>query len=119
MDAGLTREEFVEAYDRLHPDAEFEPDFQTVLAYGAGVIAGEIIEKAGTLEPEALKQAALDLSGNLTVMAGPYAIDERGMQTAMPFPVVQLQPEGGMLPVWPKEVAVTEPIFPIPEWQDR
>jgi branched-chain amino acid transport system substrate-binding protein len=119
VDAGLTREEFVAAYDRLHPNAEFEPDFQTVLAYGAGVVTGEIIKKAGTLEPDALKQAALDLSGNLTVMAGPYAIDERGMQTAMPFPVVQLQPEGGMLPVWPKEVAVTEPVFPIPEWQDR
>ncbi|MDX6748456.1 amino acid ABC transporter substrate-binding protein [Geminicoccaceae bacterium 1502E] len=119
VNAGLNREQFVEAYDRLFPKAEYPADFQTVLAYGAGAVAGEIIEKAGSTDAAALKQAALDLSGELTVLAGPYKIDETGKQLAMPFPVVQLQPEKGMVTVWPPEVAVAEPIFPIPGWTDR
>lgn len=119
VDAGLDREQFVEAYGKLFPDVEYEPDFQTVLAYGAAVIAGEIIEKADSTDAAALKQAALDLSGELTVLAGPYAIDETGKQLAMPFPVVQLQPGKGMVTVWPPEVAVAEPIYPIPGWSER
>ncbi|QYX58305.1 amino acid ABC transporter substrate-binding protein [Roseovarius sp. SCSIO 43702] len=117
--AGMGRDGFLAAYERLFPDVSYEPDFQTVLAYGAGVIAGEILENAESLDADALKAAAMELSGELTVLAGPYAIDETGKQLKMPFPVVQLQPGGGMETVWPPEVAVAEPIYPIPAWDER
>ncbi len=117
--AGMDRDQFLASYKRLYPDVSYEPDFQTVLAYGAAVIAGEIIEKASSFESGALKQAAMDLSDNLTVLAGPYAIDDTGKQLKMPFPVVQLQPDGGLETVWPPEVAVTQPIYPIPAWDER
>jgi branched-chain amino acid transport system substrate-binding protein len=119
LTAGLDREGFLAAYERLFPDVSYEPDFQTVLAYGAGVTAGEILKNAESLDAAALKASAMALSDNLTVLAGPYAIDETGKQLKMPFPVVQLQPGGGMETVWPPEVAVAEPVFPIPAWDER
>ncbi|MEX3313486.1 amino acid ABC transporter substrate-binding protein [Sulfitobacter sp. PS-8MA] len=116
---GMDRDRFLAAYERLFPDVSYEPDFQTVLAYGAGVLAGEIIENANNLEADALKASAMELSDQRTVLAGPYAIDETGKQLKMPFPVVQLQPGGGMETVWPPEVAVAEPVYPIPVWDER
>lgn len=119
VNAGLDRAGFISAYETMFPDVSYAPDFQTVLAYGAAVIAGEIIEKADSFEADKLKQAALDLSDNLTVLAGPYAVDETGKQLKMPFPVVQLQPEKGLVTVWPEEVAVAKPVYPIPAWDQR
>ncbi len=117
--AGLTREQFAQAYDRLFPKAEFAPDFQTALAYGAAVLTEEIIKKAGSTDAQALKDASLALSDKVTVMAGPYAISETGMQLKMPFPVVQSQPGKGLVTVWPKDVATDKAIYPIPAWKDR
>ncbi len=119
VNAGLTREQFAAAYDKQFPKAEFPPDFQTALAYGAGALTEEIVKQAGSTDAAALKKASLDLSGKLTVMAGPYAIDETGKQLQMPFPVVQLQPGKGMVPVWPLDVATDKPIFPAPDWNKR
>lgn len=119
VNAGLNREGFLAAYKRLFPNVSYEPDFQTVLAYGAAVIAGEIIQNADSLDAADLKKTAMALSDKLTVLAGPYAIDETGKQLKMPFPVVQLQPGRGLVTVWPKEVAVAEPIYPIPGWDKR
>ena len=119
VDAGLTREQFAQAYDRLFPKAEFPPDFQTALAYGAGALTEEIVKKAGSTDAAALKQASMDLSGKVTVMAGPYAIDETGKQLQMPFPVVQLLPGKGMVPVWPQDVAVEKAVYPAPAWNKR
>ncbi|MFT0545519.1 amino acid ABC transporter substrate-binding protein [Allopusillimonas ginsengisoli] len=119
VNAGLDREQFAKAYTEAFPKAEFAPDFQTALAYGAGVITEEIIKKAGSLDASALKQASMDLSDKLTVVAGPYAIDERGMQLKMPFPVVQLMPGKGLVTVFPADVATSKPVYPIPAWQER
>ncbi len=119
VNAGMNREQFAKAYDKAFPKAEFPPDFQTALAYGAAVIAEETIKKADSLEAGKLKQAALALSDKLTVMAGPYAINESGMQLKMPFPVVQLQPGKGVVTVFPQDVAVAKPDFPIPDWSKR
>lgn len=124
VNAGMDRDEFEAKYYELFPDAEFAPDFQTSLAYGAGVILEEIIKKAGSLEAPALKQAALDLSGKLVVMTGPYEIDETGKQLGMPFTVTQVQKDSEtgeykLILVWPEDVASGTPIFPIPSWGER
>jgi branched-chain amino acid transport system substrate-binding protein len=119
VNAGLSREEFEKAYQRLFPNAAYAPDFQTALAYGAAAVTEKIIEKAGSTDTAALKKAAMDLSGKVTVMAGPYEIDETGKQLQMPFPVVQTQPGKGMVAVWPEDVANSKPVYPIPAWKDR
>jgi len=117
--AGLTRAQFAQSYERLFPDAEFGPDFQTALAYGAGVLTEAIIERAGALDAASLKAASLALTDQITVMAGPYAIDETGKQLKMPFPVVQNLPGKGLVTVWPKDVATDAPVYPIPAWRAR
>ena len=116
--SGLTRGAFIDAYNRLYSDADYAPDFQTALAYGAGAILEEIIAKAGTTEATALKAAALELSGKITVLAGPYEIDEAGRQLGMPFVVVQNQSDG-VAAVFPPDAATAQAVFPIPTWADR
>ena len=45
---GLDRAAMIERYKKQFPNAKFDADFQTALAYGAGVITEEIIKTAGT-----------------------------------------------------------------------
>lgn len=118
VDAGLDRAQFLDAYKRLFPNVTYAPDFQTALAYGAAVILEKVIEKAGTTDAEKLKTAALALSGKLTVLAGPYKIDDAGRQLGMPFVVVQNQKDG-VKAIYPKEAATAEAVFPIPAWSKR
>jgi len=124
VNAGLTREKFTAKFNALFPKAEYPPDFQSSLAYGAGVILEEMIKKAGSLDAKELKKVALELSGKLTVMTGPYEIDETGKQLQMPFTVTQVlkDPKTGKLKlvlVWPRDVATGKPVFPIPSWDRR
>ncbi len=116
--AGLTRAEMVARYDELFPDVAYEADFQTALAYGAGVVLEEMIRHADSLDPAALKQAAIDLSGEITVMTGPYEIEPTGKQVSMELITMQLQP-GGLEAVWPEAVRSAEPIYPVPPFDER
>lgn len=116
--AGLSRAEMMERYERLFPDASYTADFQTALAYGAGAVLEEIVEKAGSLDAAALKQAAIDLSGQMTVMTGPYEIEETGKQVSMEFVVMQKTPES-LEVVFPPSVATAEPVYPVPPFGER
>ena len=120
--AGMSRAEFEKVFAKTFPDAEHSPDFQTSLAYGAGVLLSLFVEKADSLDGPALKQAALDLSGDVTVMTGPYKIDKTGKQLEMPFIVTQVQEKGGkqqLVLLHPEEVATGKPVYPIPGWGKR
>jgi len=124
VNAGMNLTQFVAHFKTLFPKAEYPPDFQTSLAYGAGVILEEMIKKCGTLNAKDLKQAAIDFSGKLTVMTGPYEIDSTGKQLQMPFTVTQIQKDKAtgklkMVLLWPKAVATGEVIYPIPAWDKR
>lgn len=119
VNAGYDRDEFLAAYNRLNPNASFAADFQTAQAYGAGVILEQMISKAGSTDAAALKKAALDLSGKLTVLPGEYAIDATGKQLKMDPPVMQTLPGRGPVVVWPDLVATAKPVSPAPSWSDR
>jgi branched-chain amino acid transport system substrate-binding protein len=122
VNAGLPREEFEKVFDKTFPNSENPPDFQTSLSYGAGVLLEKFIEKANSLDAAALKKAALDLSGMVTVMTGPYEIDETGKQLQMPFIVTQVQEENGkqhLVLLYPQDVATGDIVFPIPGWDKR
>lgn len=122
VDAGLSRVEFEKVFGKTFPNAENPPDFQTSLSYGAGVLLEQFIEKANSLEADALKKAALDFSGKVTVMTGPYEIDESGKQLQMPFIVTQVQEEKGkqhLILLYPSDVATGKIVYPIPGWNKR
>jgi branched-chain amino acid transport system substrate-binding protein len=116
--AGLTRAEMVERYTKLFPKAAYPADFQTALAYSAGVVLEETIKKAGSLDASALKKAAIELSGKLTVMTGPYEIEPTGKQLSMAFVVMQKQPNGLQV-VYPPAVATAKVIYPAPPFSKR
>lgn len=115
---GLSRAETMQRYEALFPDAAYPADFQTALAYGAGAVLEKIIATADSLEPAKLKEAALGLSDKITVMTGPYQIDETGKQTKMEFVIMQNQDSGPEV-VYPPEIKTAEPIFPVPPYSER
>ena len=122
VNAGLSRVEFEKIFNKTFPKAENPPDFQTSLSYGAGVLLEEFVEKANSLDASALKKAAIDLSGKVTVMTGPYEIDETGKQLQMPFIVTQVQKKNGkyhLVLLYPETVATGKIIYPIPGWDKR
>ena len=115
---GLTRAEVIERYKALFPNAQYPADFQTALAYGAGVILERMIKDAQSLDAEKLKAAALALDGKVTVMCGEYHIEPSGRQTGMAFSVMQKETEG-LEVVYPDAVATAKPIYPVPQFAKR
>ncbi len=115
---GLNREQLIERYNELFPDAAYPADFQTALAYSASAVLEKIITTAQSLEPDKLKQAAIDLSGKIVVMTGPYEILPNGKQIKMEFVIMQNQDDGPEV-VWPEEIRTAEPIYPMPPYDER
>ncbi|MFK7966120.1 MAG: amino acid ABC transporter substrate-binding protein [Burkholderiaceae bacterium] len=115
---GLNRAQMVAAYEKLFPNAQYPADFQTILAYGAGVITEQIIAKAGSLDAAKMKQAALDLSGKLVTATGEYEIDKTGKQYKNEFSIMQTTPKG-LEVVYPKAVSTTKAVFPAPAFEER
>jgi branched-chain amino acid transport system substrate-binding protein len=115
---GLDRAQMMERYSKLFPNAQYTADFQTALAYGAGVVTEEIIKKAGSLDAAKLKQAALDLSDKITTVTGEYQIDETGKQLKNAFSIMQNLPEGPEV-VYPPPVATAKAVYPVPPFEKR
>jgi branched-chain amino acid transport system substrate-binding protein len=115
---GLDTDQFLAAYKRLFPTAVSGADFQTALAYGAGVVLEKSIASANSLDAAKLKQAALDMSGKTTMVSGQFEIDKTGFQIGMKPIVLQMQP-GGMKIVAPEQIATGKAIYPVPAWNKR
>lgn len=116
--AGYDRAQFAKAYDRLFPKAQYPADFQTALAYSAGVITQKYIETANSLDPAKLKQAALALNGKIVVLTGEYEIDPNGKQVGMQWAITQNLKSGPQV-VYPAKVESAKAVFPIPDWSHR
>ncbi len=115
---GLNREQMMAGYNRLFPNAQYTADFQTLLAYGAGVITEQIIKTAGSLDAAKLKEAALALSGKIVTATGEYQIDATGKQFKNEFAIMQSLPEG-LEVVYPPAVATAKPVYPVPAFAQR
>jgi branched-chain amino acid transport system substrate-binding protein len=98
--------------------AEFgiEPSFHAAGAYGACQLLLEAVDRAGSLEADAVRRTLLALQ--TTTVFGAFAVDERGYQTAHRGLLVQWQ-DGRKEVVWPEDVATAEPRFPTPPWSRR
>lgn len=115
---GLNRAQMVAAYERLFPNAQYAADFQTILAYGAGVITEQMIKTAGSLDAAKLKAAAVQLSGKIVTACGEYQIDETGKQYKNEFSIMQTLPNG-LEVVYPPAVATAKPVYPVPAFASR
>lgn len=115
---GLNRAQMVERYKKLHPSAAYPADFQTALAYGAGVITEQMIAGAQSLEPAKLKEAALKLNGKIVTVTGEFQIDETGKQYKNEFAIMQNMPNGPEV-IYPPAVATAKAAYPAPAYGSR
>jgi branched-chain amino acid transport system substrate-binding protein len=115
---GLNRAEMIARYKELFPNAPFAADFQTILAYGAGVIVERLIKDSQSLDAAKLKETALSLNGKTIVATGEYHIEPTGRQIKMGFSVMQNLPSGIEV-IYPPGVATSPGVFPVPKFQDR
>jgi branched-chain amino acid transport system substrate-binding protein len=120
---GLDTVEFANKFKEYFPNAKNAADFQTALAYGAGVMIGAYLEQSPSMQADEIKKAALALSGKETLITGQYKIDETGKQLGMSWVVTQVAKDGtggySLDIVYPKEVATKAPLYPFPAWDKR
>ena len=115
---GLNRAQMAERYAKLHPNAAYTADFQTALAYGAGVIAEQMIATAQSLDAAKLKAAALALNGKIVTVTGEFQIDETGKQFKNEFAIMQNMPAGPEV-IFPPQVATAKGVYPAPPYSAR
>jgi len=106
-------EEFTQSYEQ-----EFgrQPSFHAAGAYGSCQLFMEAIERAGTLDSDAIRDELLNLE--TTTIFSEFSVDERGYQTANRGLFIQWQ-DGEKVVVWPDDLATEAPRFPTPPWNER
>ena len=105
---------YIEKYN-AEPATYFAP-----LSYSAVYVIAEAIERAGTLEKEALIKAleATDYKSPMgeTITFGPSnIIPHQGIRGQK---IIQFQ-DGEQEIIWPFEFATAEPLYPFPSWDNR
>ena len=109
-DYGPSAHELARRHPRFGPGGG---DYAMAQAYAAGLVAQRCVEKAASLDNQALRAAAAHLE--FTTFYGPFKIDGRtGCQIGRPVVIVQWQ-GGEKLVVWPRELAQAEPLYPLPQ----
>jgi branched-chain amino acid transport system substrate-binding protein len=81
-----TAEEYAALYEETYGH---EPPYVATMGTGSGVALQMAIEKAGTLETEAVRQALLDL--DVETVLGPVNLSETGLNENKPMPGIQIQ----------------------------
>jgi branched-chain amino acid transport system substrate-binding protein len=89
-----------------------------VLAYQAMYIIADAVERAGSSDPAAIRDALAetDYADHILPYVGSIAFDDTG-ETTVASPVVMQVQDGQVVQVWPTDVAESEPIFPCVSWQ--
>lgn len=106
----LTKE-FIDAFEAKYGRA---PEWYGVLAYEAARAMFAAIEEAGSVEPNAVREALVNLEMPSLVPGGTLSFPaETGQQADYPF-VVQQNLDGGSPIIFPDEVATAEGVAPNP-----
>ena len=113
-DYGPTATEVQASFDRLRMNGERAGhaviDYPMAQAYAVGIVMQRCIEECGSLEDEALRQAAASL--DFTTFYGRFRIDpETGRQTGKPSLLVQWR-QGRKAVVWPPELRQESMTYP-------
>jgi branched-chain amino acid transport system substrate-binding protein len=107
---GMT--EYIEAYAKRFGE---KPNYHAGGAYGALLVTEAALKKAGSLDPEKLREALAGL--DITTLFGRYKVDARGMNAheGITFQILR----GQRKVVWPEKYAETKAELPMPEWSKR
>jgi branched-chain amino acid transport system substrate-binding protein len=111
-----TPQAFADAFQAKYANYKSIP-YQVAESTAALVAYQHAIEKAGSLDPQAVR----DVIAGLDFMSfyGQIKFDERGVNIYKPMAVEQLQPDGKKYTVFPSDVAEKDAMYPMPAWDKR
>jgi branched-chain amino acid transport system substrate-binding protein len=105
-------EEFIAAYEKRYGE---KPNYHAGGAYGALQVTEAAIKKAGSVDPEKLRDALATIETH--TIYGRYKVDAKGMNSheGLTFQILK----GQRRVVWPEKWAETKPELPMPDWSKR
>ncbi|HWQ78320.1 MAG TPA: ABC transporter substrate-binding protein [Anaerovoracaceae bacterium] len=80
----------------------------------------EVLEKAGSLDKDAIKEAAASMDKPVGTYTGGWGVkfDERGQNINAPA-VMFMWTQEQLVAVWPEQYAVTDAVVPMPTWAEK
>jgi branched-chain amino acid transport system substrate-binding protein len=105
-------EEFISAYEKRYGE---KPNYHAGGAYGALQVTEAAIKKAGSFDPEKLRDTLATIETQ--TIYGRYKVDAKGMNSheGLTFQILK----GQRRVVWPEKWAETKPELPMPDWSKR
>lgn len=94
----------------------YTPGYHTASGVAAGVILEKVLERAGTLDTEAVREELLAFDEE--IFWGPTAWDETGQNITGASVAVQIQDQQ-IEAIWPEAAATADPVYPFVCWTDR
>ena len=101
--------------DSFRAKFNYEPSYHSVQAYMTLMVLADAIERAGTTEHTAVRDAIR--SSRLDSIFGPIRFNNVG-QNEHQVAITQVL-NGKFVTVWPQSVAIREPLVPTPSWRAR
>jgi branched-chain amino acid transport system substrate-binding protein len=101
-----TAREYAQLFEKKYG---FVPDYHGAESSAAGVVLQLALEKAGSVEPQKVRDALASLDA--TTFYGPVKFSATGLNDAKPMVTVQVQ-HGKVMTVWPADVATARAIYP-------
>ena len=88
--------------------------------YAGMQIMIDILKEAGSLDKDAIKDAATAIDKPFNTYVGGYGakFDETGQNVNAPL-VVGMWTTEKLVAVWPEDFAIAEPVMPIPSWTEK
>ena len=105
-----------EWFETYKAEFKHEPSYHSAAGYAGCVIYAEGVKRAGSLEPDKVREALLKLE--MRTMFGDYKVDQDGFQLAHKMVTFQWQKEKKVV-VWPDDLAQGKIPFPTPAWNAR
>ncbi len=106
-------EDYAKAFEKKYG---YVPDYHAAESSAAGLVLQLAIEKAGSMEPQKVRDALASL--DVTTFYGPIRFNPEGLNIGKPMVTVQIQ-HGKVVTVWPPDVASAKAMYPAPVWSAR
>lgn len=87
------------------------------MASAAAEMMGMAIEKAGSADPQKVRDALANL-GTISLFDGTFTVEANGSISGLKLPVIQVQ-NGQAVTVWPGDFSKNLKDIPLPPWNKR
>lgn len=111
-------DEFIAAYEAAY--GSFPRSGHSMTNYAGMYILYDILTEAGSLDKDAIKEAATAIDKPENTYTGGYGVkfDETGQNINAPL-VMGMWTTEKLVAVWPEDFAIQEPVIPIPPWSEK